>query len=337
MRSSILPSVALSLAGLRAVGASVCKPRSLSSGVSTVASMTLIAPETTFSGSASESFVLSSTIASASAEVTTGVDSTGIDITTELALTTEVTTTVAIIFTDDSTIDTATTEAPSSTVVSASTEATYTADSTIATQTTASNELTASSETTSVTDTTTAPFSSDTTTTTEATTTTTAELPVITDFQLKGTRAPVDGTSIYSNRAKGNYLLFSAGIGYSPATFRVEATSGHLLVDNSLPVCAFFQPGQDLATLILCSDPLESREVAITCTRPAKDGDVLSCSVPAQTCVQTQINFFEYSYTCTPTGEMLTDTSTNFNYDLNQNIPVIGQITNGVTFAVHAV
>jgi hypothetical protein len=109
------------------------------------------------------------------------------------------------------------------------------------------------------------------------------------------------------------------------------------LIDSSLAVCAFFRPDQDIASLSICREPLESQEVPISCTPPARDGDVLSCSVPAQTCVQTPISFFEFATTCTPTGEMLTDTSTDFSYNINQNIPVMGQIANGVNFVVHAV
>jgi hypothetical protein len=248
---------------------------------------------------------------------------------TVVPTTTETTTTQA---------DTTTIEATSITIASASTEVTSTAELAVVTQTTATSETAASSGTTSITDATTAPTSIDSTTTTEATTTTTAELPVITNFQLRGARAPVEGTSIYSNRLQGNYLLFSGNFpGYTPATFSVEATSGRLLIDNSLAVCAFFQPDKDLATFSVCREPVGSQQVAISCTPPAKDGDALSCSVPAQTCATISISFFEYITTCTPTGEMLTDTSTNFNYDLYQNIPVIGKITNGVNFVVHAV
>ncbi|SPJ87932.1 uncharacterized protein FTOL_12401 [Fusarium torulosum] len=283
-----------------------------------MASTTLTALETTGSGFASESSALSSTIVSASAEVTTAVDTTTTDTTTKSASTTEAIITVSATSTDGSD-----TEGISTTETTTVAESVYS---------------TASSGTTSITDTTTAPTSIHTTTTTEATTTTTAELPAITNFQLRGARAPVEGVSIYSNRVKGNYLLFSGGFpGYTPATFRVEATSGRLLIDNSLAVCAFFQPDQDLATLSICRDLHGSQEVAISCTPPAKDGDVLSCSVPAQTCVATQISFFEFTTTCTPTGEILTDTSTTFNYNINQNLPVIGKITNGVNFAVHAV
>ncbi|KAH7169471.1 hypothetical protein DER46DRAFT_681206 [Fusarium sp. MPI-SDFR-AT-0072] len=348
MRSSVLHSVALSLAGLQAAGASVCKPKSLSSRVSTIASTTFMALETTRSGFASESSALSSTIISASAEVTIRVGTTKTEATTDRPSTSEVTTTVAAISTGGSTTegtstaettiatesvssvdvlnttettdteaDTPTTEASSSTAISASKDAT---------QATSSTETTVSSDTASVSDTTTVPTSIHTTTTTEAVTTTTAELPAITDFQLKGTRAPVQGTPIYSNSAKGNYLLFASSYpGYTPATFRVEAITGRLLIDNSLPVCAFFQPDQDLAALTTCSDPLKPREVAITCTPPAKDGGVLSCSVPAQTSVETPVSFFETVYTCAPTGEILSDMSTNFNYNINQNIPVIGK------------
>ncbi|KAH7246688.1 hypothetical protein BKA59DRAFT_528642 [Fusarium tricinctum] len=311
MRLNILHSAVLGLAGFRAADAT--------SGASTIASTTLIALETTSSDFASESSVLSSTIVSASTKATTGVDT----------ATTDATTTK---------VDTNTIEATSITIVSASTEVSSKSELAATTQTTASAETAASSGTTSITDTTTAPTSIYTTTTTEAVTTTTAELPVITDFQIRGERAPVEGASIYSNRVKGNYLLFSGGSpGYTPATFSVEAISGRLLIDSSLAVCAFFRPDQDIASLSICSDPLESQEVPISCTPPAKDGDVLSCSVPAQTCVQDQISFFEYTTTCTPTGEMLTDTSTDFNYNINQDIPVMGQIANGVNFVVHAV
>lgn len=59
--------------------------------------------------------------------------------------------------------------------------------------------------------------------------------------------------------------------------------------------------------------------------------------MPAQTCVETSISFFETTVTCTPTGEVLTDTSTDYNYDLYKTIPVMGQIANGVNFVVHAV
>ncbi|KIL85454.1 hypothetical protein FAVG1_11412 [Fusarium avenaceum] len=319
MRSRILHSIVLGFAGFQAADASV------SSGLPTIASTTLTALETTSSGFASESSVLSSTIASASTDVTIGIDTTNTDATTTKA-------------------DTTTIEAISITIVSASTEVTSTSDSAVATQTTASTKATTSAETTissgttSITDTTTAPTSIQTTTTTEATTTTTAELPAITNFQLRGARAPVEGVSIYSNGVGGNYLLFSGGYpGYTLATFSVEAITGRLLIDNSLAVCAFFQPSQDIATLSICRDAPESRAVPISCAPPVKDGDVLSCSVPAQTCVQTQISFFETTVTCTPTGELLMDTSTDFNYNVNKNIPVIGQIPNGVNFVVHAV
>jgi hypothetical protein len=292
----------------------------------------------------------------------TGVDTTTTDATTKSASTTEAIVTVTVTSTDDSNTegasttetttvaesvystvvptttdititkaDTTTIEATSIAITSASTEVTSTAEITVNTQTTATAETTASSGTTSIIDTTTAPTSIYSTTTTEGTTTTAAELPAITDFQLRG-------ASIYSNRIKGNYLFFSGSFpGYTPATFRVEATSGRLLIDNSLAVCAFFEADKDVASLTICRDPLGSQQIAISCTPPAKEGDVLSCSVPAQTCVATQISFFEVSTTCTPTGEMLTDTSTNFIYGANQNIPVMGKITNGVNFVVHAV
>ncbi|KAH6964923.1 hypothetical protein EDB82DRAFT_560804 [Fusarium venenatum] len=204
-------------------------------------------------------------------------------------------------------------------VVSASTEATSTAESIIATQTTISTE-------TGVTDTTTAPTSIETTATTEATT---AEHPVITDFRLKGSRGSVEGAFIYSDHVKGNNLVFSGNNpAYSPAIFSIEALTGRLLIDNSLYVCALFRPGQDIASLGTCNEIPESSEVDVICTPPAKNGDTLSCSVPGLSCASSSM--------CTSTGEILTDTSTDFNYNVNENIAVIGQIANGVSFVVHA-
>ncbi|GKU07487.1 activator of stress protein 1 [Fusarium langsethiae] len=309
MRTSIIHSITLGLAGLRTAEASVCKPRSLSSGTPTIASTTLMTSETSF-GFASESSTISSTIVS---EIMTGVDTSTTDAATESSSAIEATTTV----------------------ISASTEVTSTAESTVTTQTTASAD-------TGVIDTTRAPTSIETTaiteitTTTTTTTTTTAEVPVITAFQLKGARAPVEGALIYSNSLKGNYLLFSgSNPTYAPATFSIEALSGRLLIDDSLPVCAFFRPNQDIASLGTCNDSPKSSEVAITCTPPAKDGDTLSCSVPAMSCVEVVVDIFNSEITCTPTGEMLTGTSTDFNYSISQTFAVIGQITNGVNFLPH--
>ncbi|KAL6912552.1 hypothetical protein FSST1_010312 [Fusarium sambucinum] len=296
MRPCILHSVALSLAGLQVAGASVCKPRSLSSDFSTIASTTLIPSEITSTGLALESSAISSIIIS---EVTTGVDTSATDAATEPVSAIETTTTL----------------------LSASIEVTSTIESTIATETTASTDA-------GVADTTTAPTSIETTATTEATTTT-AEMPIITEFQLKGSRAPVEGAFLFSNRVRGNNLIFpGSNTVYSPTVFNIEALSGRLLVGNSLAVCALFRQGQDIASLSLCTDDPDSSEVAITCTPPVKDGDTLSCSVPAMSCTS--------STTCTDTGDVLTDTSTDFNYNMMANIAVIGQISNGVGFVVHA-
>ncbi|QPC78195.1 hypothetical protein HYE68_008947 [Fusarium pseudograminearum] len=289
MRSSILHSVALSLAVLRAAEASVCKPRPLSSGVSLIASKI-----TSSSGFVSETFTISSTVVS---DVTAGVDTT-----TDAASTTRATT-----------------------VVSASGEVTSTAESAIAT---ASTEI-------EVTDTTTIPTSVETATAT----TTTAELPVITEFRIKGARAPVEGAVIYSDRVKGNYLHFTGNNAlYTPVTFSVDAQNGHLLIDNSLPICAFFTPElQDFATVGVCPDSLGSAQVAITCTQPVKDGDALSCSVPSMSCVKTVVNPFVSSITCSATGEVLRDMSTDYRYDTEENLLVIGHIDNGAGLVVHAV
>ncbi|KAF0642310.1 hypothetical protein FPSE5266_04048 [Fusarium pseudograminearum] len=218
MRSSILHSVALSLAVLRAAEASVCKPRPLSSGVST----SLIASEITSSGFVSESFTISSTVVS---DVTAGIDTT----------------------TDAGTGSTSTIGVTIG--VSASGEVTSTAESTTGTT---STEI-------EVTDTTTAPTSVETATATI----TTAELPIITEFRIKGARAPVEGAVIYSDRVKGNYLHFTGKNAlYTPVTFSVDTLTGHLLIDNSLPICAFFTPDlQDFATLGVCPDSLGSAQV----------------------------------------------------------------------------
>ncbi|PTD03600.1 hypothetical protein FCULG_00000148 [Fusarium culmorum] len=296
MRPRILHSVALSLAGLWAVEASVCKPRPLSSGVST----SLTESEITSSGFVSESFTISSTVFS---DVTAGIDTT----------------------TDTATGSTSTIGA---TTVDASTEVTSTAESTIVT-TSADIE---------VTDTTTAPTSVETTTVTTITTTTTAELPTITEFRIKGARAPVEGAVIYSDRVKGNYLHFTGKNAlYTPVTFSVDALTGHLLIDNSLPICTFFTPDlQDFATLGVCPDSLGSSQVAITCAQPVKYGDALSCSVPSMSCVKTVVNPFVSSITCTATGEVLKDMSTDYRYDIEENLLVIGHIDNGAGLVVHA-
>ncbi|UZP40504.1 hypothetical protein NXS19_008320 [Fusarium pseudograminearum] len=293
MRSSILHSVALSLAVLRAAEASVCKPRPLSSGVST----SLIASEITSSGFVSESFTISSTVVS---DVTAGIDTT----------------------TDAGTGSTSTIGVTIG--VSASGEVTSTAESTTGTT---SVEI-------EVTDTTTAPTSVETATATI----TTAELPIITEFRIKGARAPVEGAVIYSDRVKGNYLHFTGKNAlYTPVTFSVDTLTGHLLIDNSLPICAFFTPDlQDFATLGVCPDSLGSAQVAITCTQPVKDGDALSCSVPSMSCVKVVVNPFVSSITCTATGEVLRDMSTDYRYDIEENLLVIGHIDNGAGLVVHA-
>ncbi|KAM0420203.1 hypothetical protein ACHAPD_003773 [Fusarium lateritium] len=254
--------------------------------------------ETTSSGFALESSTISSTIVS---EVLTEGGTSTTDAASESTSTIEATTIV----------------------VSASTEATSTAESIIATQATISTE-------TGVTDTTTAPISIETTATTEATTaTTTAEHSVITDFRLKGSRGSVEGAFIYSDHVKGNNLVFSGNNpAYSPAIFSIEALTGRLLIDNSLYVCALFRPGQDIASLGTCNEIPESSEVDVICTPPAKNGDTLSCSVPGLSCASSSM--------CTSTGEILTDTSTDFNYNVNENVAVIGQIANGISFVVHA-
>ncbi|KAM0475788.1 hypothetical protein ACHAP7_007285 [Fusarium lateritium] len=198
-----------------------------------------------------------------------------------------------------------------------------------ATTTVLSASIEVTSTETGITDTTTALTSLESTTTIEATTTTTAEQPIITDFRLKGSRGSVEGAFIYSNRVAGSSLIFSgSNPAYSPATFSIEAQTGRLMIDNSLYVCAFFKPNQqDIASLGICNNPPENSEVDVACTPPTKDGDTLSCSVPALLC---------YRSVCGATEQMLTGTSTDFNYNINENVAVIGQITNGVGFMVHA-
>lgn len=261
-------------------------------------STSLIASEITSSRFVSESFTISTTVVS---DVTAGIDTT----------------------TDAATGSTSTIGA---TTVDASTEVTSTAESTIVT-TSADIE---------VTDMTTAPTSVETTTATA--TTTTVELPTITEFRIKGARAPVEGAVIYSDRVKGNYLHFTGKNAlYTPVTFSVDAQNGHLLIDNSLPICAFFTPDlQDFATVGVCPDSLGSAQVAITCTQPVKDGDALSCSVPSMSCVKTAVNPFVSYITCSANGEVLRDMSTDYRYDIEENLLVIGHIVNGAGLVVHA-
>ena len=142
----------------------------------------------------------------------------------------------------------------------------------------------------------------------------------------------MENNFVYSNRQLNSYLLFSGDKpNYSPAVFSIEALTGHLLIDNTLLICATFYAGSDIATLVPCDNTPRFAMVPVVCVPPVKDGDILKCSVSALSCVE---DFHDYE--CTENGEILTDTSTDFSYSANQYFAVMGQISNGVGFVVHA-
>ncbi|KAF5578314.1 activator of stress 1 [Fusarium pseudoanthophilum] len=228
MHLSILKLLAVGLAGLDVAVTGPCKPRSSASESSIATSV------------ATSSFALSSdtsaTFASTTSEAFTSVDTTT-DVTTEVssAVTETETTSTEASTSGDTTTDATTFATSTGTTEAASTTAADTTSEAV----TSSGTITASSEIIE------APTTTEETTTAAATTTSVPMfrlLPAISNYQ---------GQPMLSNRAHFTPLLFNAAQGYTDAYFTIDATTGRLLLDGTLPICGYF-PGDGTSHCMRC-------------------------------------------------------------------------------------
>ncbi|KAG5802689.1 hypothetical protein H9Q74_008155 [Fusarium xylarioides] len=231
--------------GLAGLDAAVAGPCKPRSSASESSVATTVATSSfTLSSDTSATFASTTTEAVTSAGTTTGV-------TTEV--TSEVTET-------DTARTEATTEATSTTV----------ADTTTETMTT-SGTVTASAEITE------AP------TTTEETTTAAATTTAVPMFRLVPATGTYSGEPLLAKRNHFTPLLFNHAQGYSTAYFTIDATTGRLLLDGTLPICGYF-PGDGTSAFTVCdASNLPDQEQYLTCETPTP-GSRLECTVPEVEC-----------------------------------------------------
>ncbi|KAJ4139686.1 hypothetical protein NW768_001027 [Fusarium equiseti] len=298
MRPSIIHSITLGLASLAAVEGSACKPRSQTSGLSSIAS-------------------------------TTQIDTT----TTQITATTETldtsTSTVESVVTDS----TATTESTVITEPTTTEESTTTAESTATTDVTVTTDATASSEATSVTETTEAP-STIATTTTEATTTTAEPEPPMTTFTIIASGGEVSGMTMSLSRTTPVFIFDSrSSEGFSLTFFTVDPTNGQLLSDGTRPVCAYYSTGgSTVGVLRPCDNPPNRQEDEIVCEPPARNGDTLRCSAPGTSCGSSMAGI-----NCVRLGVDYDMPSVLFNAVLNKYISALGAQDSGMTFKAQSI
>ncbi|KAF5966508.1 hypothetical protein FBULB1_11616 [Fusarium bulbicola] len=257
MHLSILRLLAVGLAGLDVAVAGPCKPRSSASESSIATTV------------ATSSFAQSSDTSATFPSTTT-------DAVTSAATTTEAT----LVVTETDTASTeatasgdTTTEATTFATSTATTEATSTAGADTTTETvTTSGTVTASSEITE------AP-----TTTTEGTTTAAPTTTAVPMFRLVPASGTYSGEPLLAKRNRFTPLLFNHAQGYSTAYFTIDATTGRLLLDGTLPICGYF-PGDGTSAFTVCdATNLPDQEQYLTCETPTP-GSRLECSVPEVQC-----------------------------------------------------
>ncbi|KAF5573269.1 activator of stress 1 [Fusarium pseudocircinatum] len=271
MHFSILRLLAVGLAGVDVAVAGPCKPRS-SASESSIAT-------TAATSSFAQSSDTSATFASTTTEVVASAD-TATGVTTEVSSSVTGTDTASAEATTSS--DTATDATTLATSI-ATFEATSTAGADTTTETTTTlGIVTASSEITE------AP-----TTTTEETTTAAPTTTTIPMFRLIPASGTYSGEPLLAKRNRFTPLLFNHAQGYSTAYFTVDATTGRLLLDGTLPICGYF-PGDGTSAFTVCdATNLPDQEQYLTCETPTP-GSRLECSVP-----EVQCNMFSG---CTTTG-----------------------------------
>ncbi|KAF5606205.1 activator of stress 1 [Fusarium subglutinans] len=261
MYLSILRLLAVGLAGLNVAVAGPCKPRS-SASESSIAT-TVAASSFVQSSDTSATFASTTTEAVTSADTTTGVTTevssavTGTETASTEATTSGDTTTEATTFATS----TAITEVASTTEADTTTEAVTT-----------SGTVTASSEITE------AP-----TTTTEGTTTAAPTTTTVPMFRLVPASGTYSGEPLLAKRNRFTPLLFNHAQGYSTAYFTIDATTGRLLLDGTLPICGYF-PGDGTSAFTVCdATNMPDQEQYLTCETPTP-GSRLECSVPEVQC-----------------------------------------------------
>ncbi|KAF9767453.1 hypothetical protein IL306_015375 [Fusarium sp. DS 682] len=199
--------------------------------------------------------------------------------------------------------------AHSTTFASTTTEAVTSGDTTTEETTvteSASASETTSAETTSIETTVTSVItsaSSDITeapTTTETTTTAAASTTAALKFRLIAQGGPGDNKPIKSGYQRSSAILFTdSSLGYTEASFTVDPVTGHLLLDNGLPICSL-----NSGDLEVCPSSLSPTESMVTCETPT--GQQLQCSVPQKSCTFNAGT----GLVCVPTGVMYDTTYT---------------------------
>jgi hypothetical protein len=127
-----------------------------------------------------------------------------------------------------------------------------------------------------------AALTTDTTTIDSTTTTTEAPSPPPPMFRILAGGGPLFMSPVLSNRVKSGFLPFWPIQGFATGYFTVHPQSGHLLLDNKLPICTYFVSRG--AKLEICPDSLSQQEAIITCQQPVNKAALKcenSCCVAA--------------------------------------------------------
>ncbi|CVK85086.1 uncharacterized protein FMAN_02001 [Fusarium mangiferae] len=156
---------------------------------------------------------------------------------------------------------------------------------------TASSEATVSGDTTTEATT----LATSTATTEAASTTAAATTTAVPMFRLIPESSNYQGQPLLSNRVHFAPLLFNSAQGYTDAYFTIDATTGRLLLDGTLPICGYF-PGDGTSAFIVCdATNMPDQEQYLTCETPTP-GSRLECTVPEVQC--------SMSSGCTATGTL---------------------------------
>ncbi|PCD20951.1 hypothetical protein FGRA07_05103 [Fusarium graminearum] len=254
MRISTFHVLASSLAFNSVAVASVCKPRSS-------APIPL---------SLSTSEALSSTLISASTTVVT------YDASTTSGVFIGTTTSEVVVSTD---------AASSTSEVVVSTDATSSTEISIVESTTSTEPSTETLSTTAVvsdSSITTAEVPTSTSVTTSAATTSQAPPPLFSAIALYHNNEPMT-----SDRVKGHSLSFpnDEKPEYTTSFFGIDPVSGHLLLDNTLPICAFYGIEDTNPSLGVCPTFISQQVVLITCQ--IRNDIELVCAAPKVYCSQS--------------------------------------------------
>ncbi|KAF5228940.1 hypothetical protein FAUST_10739 [Fusarium austroamericanum] len=254
MRISTFHVLASSLAFNSVAVASVCKPRSS-------APIPL---------SISTSEALSSTLISASTTVLT------YDASSTSGVFIGITTSEAVVSTD---------AASSTSEVVVSTDATSSTESSIVESTTSTEPSTETLSTTAIvldSSITTTEVPTSTSMTTSSATTSQAPPPLFSAIALYHNNEPMT-----SDRVKGHSLSFpnDEKPEYTTSFFGIDPLSGHLLLDNTLPICAFYGIEDTNPSLGVCPTFISQQVVLITCQ--IRNDIELVCAAPKVYCSQS--------------------------------------------------